>query len=64
MKTFYSFSMLFLFSVISIAQNDNEVVFDYPDSLCSDIEDIVINSDNNGQVDLSEFLRNAKECLD
>ena len=64
MKIFCSFLIVFLFSVISVAQNYNEVVFDYPDNLCPDIEDIVIRSDNNGQVNLSEFLNNAKECLD
>ena len=64
MKIFYSFLIVFLFSLTSTAQNDNEVIFDYPDYLCPDLEDVVINTDNNGQVDLSDFLKNAKECLD
>ena len=58
------FLILFLFSSISIAQNDSEVVFGYPDYLCPDIEDVVVRLDDNEQVDLSEFLKNAKKCLD
>ena len=63
MKIFYSFLIVFLFSMISSAQSYNEVIFNYPDYLCPEIEDIVIHSDDNGQVDLSEFLINAKDCL-
>ena len=61
---FYSFLIPFLFSVISVAQNNGEVVFDYPDYLCPDIEDVEVHLNGDGRVDLSEFLRNAKRCLD
>ena len=60
MKIFCSF--LILFPVISAAQSNNEMRFDYPD-FCPDTADVVIRIDRDGKVDLTEFLDGAKHCL-